>query len=470
MAKKPTYPDTVDATPVKSFFVHMLTRDIELKDAVLDLLDNCVDGIQRRLTKRKRISRRPYAGYRAEITFGEDSFCIHDNCGGIPWQLHAYAFRMGPDQRRQGDSLPTVGTYGIGMKRAIFKIGRACLISTKHENAQYEVEITPEWLDNPDLWRIPVREAEEPRGEDGTTVYVDELRDTVKTEFSQNSPVEEDLIDTVSTHYAFIINKGFTVTINGQVVRPRPTELAFSSDDKKSIRPYIYKTEIGGVKVFLAVGLTRPIPSKEEAADSQDGNRYSSLGAGWTVVCNDRAVLYSDKTEGTGWGEAGVPQYHTQFIAISGIVEFTSADASLLPTTTTKHGINGSSPLYLQVKNRMREGLSTFTQYTNQWKEKALAQEARETIRQTQTYPFEEIRQKAAELTFSRARGPIEGKVYKPSLPKPPKKPDSKQRIAFSKPIRQIETVSEYLFGDNRHEPSEVGTECFDTILREAEG
>ena len=39
--------EAVDATPVKSFFVEMLTRDIELVDAILDLLDNCVDGILR---------------------------------------------------------------------------------------------------------------------------------------------------------------------------------------------------------------------------------------------------------------------------------------------------------------------------------------------------------------------------------------------------------------------------------------
>ena len=50
-AKKP-YKD-VDASPVKSFFVTMLTRDISLSDAILDLLDNCVDGI---LRKKKRVS------------------------------------------------------------------------------------------------------------------------------------------------------------------------------------------------------------------------------------------------------------------------------------------------------------------------------------------------------------------------------------------------------------------------------
>ena len=41
---KPLYAKT---SPSKSFFVDMLTRDIELKDALLDLLDNCMDGVVR---------------------------------------------------------------------------------------------------------------------------------------------------------------------------------------------------------------------------------------------------------------------------------------------------------------------------------------------------------------------------------------------------------------------------------------
>ena len=32
-------------TPTKAFFVEMLTRDIGLNDAILDLLDNCLDGV-----------------------------------------------------------------------------------------------------------------------------------------------------------------------------------------------------------------------------------------------------------------------------------------------------------------------------------------------------------------------------------------------------------------------------------------
>ncbi|KJV41509.1 hypothetical protein [Brevundimonas sp. KM4] len=38
-------PDRANANPSKSFFIAMLTRDIDLVDCILDLLDNSVDGI-----------------------------------------------------------------------------------------------------------------------------------------------------------------------------------------------------------------------------------------------------------------------------------------------------------------------------------------------------------------------------------------------------------------------------------------
>ena len=37
-------PTTVDVSPTKRFFVRMLIRDIELVPAIVDLLDNSVDG------------------------------------------------------------------------------------------------------------------------------------------------------------------------------------------------------------------------------------------------------------------------------------------------------------------------------------------------------------------------------------------------------------------------------------------
>jgi hypothetical protein len=111
----------------KDFFVGMLTRDIELSDAILDLLDNCLDGIVRQ-KKEANKNQNPqfYKGYYSTLTIMQDKFIIEDNCGGIPREItEKYAFRMGRSSDKIDDDLPTVGIYGIGMKRAIFKIGRS---------------------------------------------------------------------------------------------------------------------------------------------------------------------------------------------------------------------------------------------------------------------------------------------------------------------------------------------------------
>ena len=454
--------ETVDATSVKSFFIEMLTRDIDLVDAILDLLDNCVDGILRQ--KGKSSGKTPYKGFKAEIKFDENSFSISDNCGGIPWELHWYAFRMGNARDNKDSNLPMIGVYGIGMKRAIFKIGKRCLISTRNQEDCYEVEITPKWIEDPDKWELPVSESSRPDKEDGTTIVIDELNEGITTHFRERKELFAlELTEKVKTHYAFILGKGFEVQINGKPVEAKPTRMVFN--DK--IKPYIYQTESDGVKVFLSVGFIRSIPSQEDVNAEQEKRRYSSMDAGWTVICNDRAVLYCDRSELTGWGEAGVPRYHTQFIAISGIVEFKSNDAAKLPTTTTKRGIDASSTLYLQVKNKMREGMQIFTNYTNKWKDNV--SESKVHIDSGEPHTLDEIKKETKNLKLSSVKKGLRGKQFKPKVPLPKPEESTVKRISYSKELDDIQKVQEYLFGEEEVTPSKVGEECFDQMLKEAQ-
>ena len=463
---------TVDARPVKSFFVEMLTRDIELVDAILDLLDNCVDGILRQ--KGNSSGETPYAGFKAEIKFDENSFSISDNCGGIPWSLHNYAFRMGKEREDRDSNLPTVGVYGIGMKRAIFKIGKQCLISTQNEGDCYEVEITPGWIAEPNNWHLPVSESPPSNTEDGTTIVIGELNKGIATRFGEGAKEDftRELTEKVKTHYAFILDKGFEVQINGERVVAKPTNLIFDKTEQAqgtdiAIRPYIFQTESDGVKVFLSVGFTRPIPSQEDVNAEQEEKRYSSMDAGWTIICNDRAVLYCDRTELTGWGDAGVPRYHTQFIAISGIVEFQSNDAAKLPTTTTKRGIDASSSLYLQVKNRMREGMQIFTNYTNKWKDNV--SESQGHIDSGSPYTLDAIKEEAEKLKLNPVKSGLKGTQFKPKLPLPQREEPTEKRISYMKDSDDIQTVQKYLFGDEEVKPARVGEECFNQMLKEAQ-
>lgn len=457
----------VSAAPTKSFFVSMLTRDIKLEDAVLDLLDNCVDGINRLGKKR---GPKPYNNFRVDIRFDAASFSITDNCGGIPWDQRNYAFRMGRPPGTDPVS-GSVGVYGIGMKRAIFKMGRRCTIFTRNGNDEYEVEITPEWLKDEDAWDIAVSNRKAGTDAAGTRLSVTDIHEGVSKTFDENEggkAFSSRLENTISTHYAYIMDKGFKVTINGEAVEPKIISLLFMEQERNGsvIRPFIYSDKIDGVEVYLAVGLTGRIPSHMRRDSELEAPTRSSEDAGWTVLCNDRAVLYCDQTEMTGWGELGVPRYHTQFIAIAGVVEFKSAKSSKLPTTTTKRGLDASSPVYIRVKKKMREGMKIFTAYTNKWKgNEAESDKHRE---QCGSLPFNSLKRKTAGLLDAETSGQRRAKQYKPNLPLPTETRPGKRQIRFSKDEKDIVEVARYL-GDPDMSPGAVGERCFDMIHDDAE-
>ena len=461
----------IDASPVKSFFVDMLTRDIALEDAILDLLDNCVDGIQRSVKKLKK--KLPYDGYHANIKFDKDGFSIKDNCGGIPWSLHNYAFRMGRANPKIDKGLMTVGVYGIGMKRAIFKIGKNCVIRTQDKSDSYEVTISEEWMKSND-WILPVIKAKR-IGENGTKIEITKITKDISKQFGGQS-FPEKLKEMISVNYAYIIERGFRVKVNGLKIEPKSTALKFAKAGKKKdniIAPFIYKAQHNGVNIFLAVGFTSPLVGEDQTDQENYKSKYTAKNAGWTIICNDRVVVHCDKTELTGWGSAGVPLFHNQFISIAGMVEFSSNDAAKLPTTTTKRGIDASSTLFLHIRDKMIEGMKIFTNYTNQWKGEYSEQSKKE-IDSVPVLPLSKIKEKTQSVKMSKTKprgsSGVSGSQYKPVLPRPRDKKVSsgKQRISFLRNNNAIRLVSDYIYGKKNISPNKVGNECFEIILDKA--
>lgn len=54
----------------------MITRDISIEDAIVDLLDNSIDGAN-------RINSAIYDGLWIKLTINDKEFSIEDNCGGF---------------------------------------------------------------------------------------------------------------------------------------------------------------------------------------------------------------------------------------------------------------------------------------------------------------------------------------------------------------------------------------------------
>ena len=464
------------ASPTKEFFVRMLTRDIELGDAILDLLDNCLDGILRTAEGRSD-GERPYEGFRAVLKLSPDEFVIEDNCGGIPLETaKKYAFAMGRPPGATDDTPATIGMYGIGMKRAIFKLGTNAVVESRFgEEDGFFVEFTREWMstDNwDDLTVFQLDERKRP-AERGTRITVLEPSDEARSYFADAGKIEEFRV-TVSRHYALIIAKGFEVVIKSsddedvEAIKPKSFELLTSKAEwsESGIHPFALEGMIDGVSVEIYAGLYRPLLSPEELEMEEDG-RATSDDAGWTVACNDRVVIWKDKTRLTGWGEANVPNYHGQFIPITGIVLLRADDPWRLPLTTTKRGIDAASSVFLEVKDFMRAATKSFTTFTNRWKK--FPEERDRMYRESRHVGLSELTTsaKARKIPTRAVRGRPELRRYAPKLPEPRQQKTS-SRISYLVEKSDLGEVVRYFYDETMVTNAEVGKMTFELALRKA--
>ena len=449
----------------------MLTRDIDLRDAILDLLDNCVDGIVR--TKRADSkSKTPYKGFFAKITANPSGFVIEDNCGGIPKEIAStVAFRLGRPTEVKNENLETVGMYGIGMKRAIFKLGRNAVVSSEHKDGAFEVKIEESWLKDDMDWQLQM-EPKPATGDVGTKIIVNNLYPSIQREFNKTESkfLSDELPRCIQELYAVIMAKGFAVYLNTTKLEPIEFKLLLTNGQgETAINPYVFKGEIGKVHAEIIVGFyRRPLTDSEIDAEN-DSPKADLSQAGWSVICNDRLILRSDKSAVTGWGTGNVPRFHNQFSSIAGVVILRSTDPSLLPLNTTKRGIETSSDVYFRLIDYMKEGVKQFTDYTNRWKGKT--EEARQQFKAAMPVNAGDVANLISKEHFKvvsprklTAQG-SSAQVYKPELPMPPKDNDDMRRIAFTRPLIDITFLAREMLADEEAKAGQVGEACFDAQL-----
>ncbi|RDD60208.1 ATP-binding protein [Ferruginivarius sediminum] len=353
-----------DASPPKEFFVNMITKDITIEDAILDLLDNSLDGARKVLYQKN--GQKPviddYNGFEAHLHLDSNNFSIEDNCGGISISdAIDYAFHFGrrPDAP---DGEYAIGVYGIGMKRAMFKMGRAIHIHSSNEKEAFTCDIdVDQWLAEPNNWEIELEDAALIK-ESGTIIKVSRLLDSVSEIYSDMTFINE-LTRIVARDYAVFLDKGFRIFINGEKVHGYKYAVKESDD----FEPHRYSYEDEGVQVEILAGMTASPP--DEIDPTEHG--FVRTGAeyyGWFVLCNDRVVLAANKNGRTVWGNGGFPIWHPQFNGFTGMAIFHSTNPNALPWTTTKRDVDESSPIYRRAVAQMKRATKPWIEYTNQRK------------------------------------------------------------------------------------------------------
>lgn len=447
-------PRKAHASPTKEFFVFMITKDITLQACILDLVDNSVDGARDDLRRigGRRSEETLLEGYNAEITLSREGFRIEDNCGGITIaDAVNYAFHFGRRPGAAPEADFAIGLYGIGMKRAIFKMGKQFTVksSTREEAFSVDVDVD-DWLTQKkriteedgthvevDDWDFPLEE-QEVWERPGTVVEVTNLYAGVEEEFS-DSNFRDNLIMQLRRDYAFIIQKGFRIQVNGIPVEPYIFE--FRVGDK--IRPATFEYSDQGVRVRLTAGIAAP-PQDDVEAESE--LRYDPQYSGWYVLCNDRVVLAADKSERTGWGTAGLARWHSQFNGFVGIVRFDSTDPGALPWDTTKRDIEATNPVYRRALKRMKEAARPYLAYTNRRKSALTVAKKIEALAEPRSY-YEVVRSL-----------PQTERMELPELPEVAK--ITTITIRYSKPLEELDAVKEAL-GDGDLSAAEVGVRTF---------
>lgn len=146
-----------EALPTKELFVDFLTKDLTLNRAITDLVDNGIDGA-RRLTPHGDLR-----GYCVRLKVSPESFEITDNCGGISIDIaRRYAFRFG----RPKDAEPTphsVGQFGVGMKRALFKLGKHFIVDSISHDSCFVLDVNVDEWKNSDQWQFSFKSSRRTR-------------------------------------------------------------------------------------------------------------------------------------------------------------------------------------------------------------------------------------------------------------------------------------------------------------------
>jgi hypothetical protein len=362
--------DFADASPTKQFFIRMITRDIRLEDCILDLIDNSLDGATRQIHE---MSSPPkdntrFAGFEIALLLN-GKFEISDNCGGIGVELAkkvAFHFGRPADVPLEKDYM--IGLYGIGMKRAIFKLGKIIKIESATKKDAFKMSIDVDAWEKNAEWSFAM-DVVKPWTPLGTSLQIPTLRPEITAQFKDPAFVSE-LRRIIARDYSFFLQKQLSIKVNGKPVSPLPYTLRESDD----IAPFREAYIDDGVTVQISAGLAG-IPPDDVTAEAEVSKTEFY---GWFVLCNDRVVLAADKTNRTVWNNDDFSGWHPQYNGFMGLVSFSSKNASKLPWTTTKRDLDIQSDVYRRAIAKMKQVTAKFIAYTSRRKADLEAAKAKE--------------------------------------------------------------------------------------------
>jgi len=327
--------ENVTFSPTKKLFIDVLTRDISISECILDLLDNCVDSYTRNHIHETR---------EVKLSFTPESFLITDSCGGIPkTDFLNEVFRFGATS--YSDNVSTIGVWGIGLKRSIFKLGKIIDFETDDGTDYCKLHIDVEdWLKKENDWNLALSDTHSSNlngVKPCTKICITKLGEEA-TDLFRTTLFTDNIQKTISYYYSRFINDNrIRFKVNNETIEGYEIKIISSNDYK----PVKFNDKFDTVEMQIICWL-----------HFQDAKGKVSPG-GWNIYMNERLILRDDISKDTGWiGEKPyLPKYHPIYTQFRGIVFLTTNEPYKLPMNTSKTGLNTDSKVYHYMLSKMCE-------------------------------------------------------------------------------------------------------------------
>lgn len=433
-----------DASPEKRLFISLITRDISLVDAFLDIIDNSINAALEPMAADLRTaddyqriaSSKTKPKVKIEIDIEPARIVVKDTASGISLQTardHVFKFGRGDDE--SVDTTDRLSVYGIGLKRAMFKCGNRIEIISDHRQGGFELKLNVrQWAKNKqEPWQFEITPRAATKTNCGTKIEISDLYDDVQRRLKDGLFLEQ-LRDRIARTYTFFLDRVVEIFLNGNAIAGQPFEIGSNYTSEK------FKS--GDVTCNVTAGIA-----------ATAGETFRDRNAGWFVFCNGRAVFFGDKTSLTGWGVT-LPIFQPKHRPFLGTVFFVSSNPEALPWTTTKASVNEDSTVWQEAKRHMTtvgRVVITFLdrRYSDDGTEVATAD--------VQGASGAKVSVLKAAVSAQRAF-------------KPPSKPAPKEmRIQYSAKLTDIKKIATYLRKPNMG-GSEVGRYTFNYFLKNEVG
>jgi Histidine kinase-, DNA gyrase B-, and HSP90-like ATPase len=394
---------TVDTSPTKAVVVDSITRDATNEECIFDLIDNSIDAARNAIFSHispKVRTELPdsYAGYEIKLHLSGTSLKIADNCGGISIDnLKKSAFRFG----EQSEQRMGIGAFGVGLNRAMFRLGSVGTLTTDTGRERAEVSLDKETYEELRGWTLPAQELSS-TGKAGTTIEIGRLPPGTSNDFGDPKWVMK-LEHEIARRYGRFIEKDLAIWVGGTKLTNE--EVQIRENGTYEVQEKIYRDE--DVLIHVRYGQHKLHKFPFEAGHSEEQNRRLTTQYGWTILCNDRAVIMSDRSHKTGWE---ITKFHSDFYGFVGYVNFICQDPLKLPWKTTKTDVDLNNHAYQMALKDMRH-------FAEEWRSQA---NKRKHAKNQPKPPPPKPKGKPA-------KSPTKGKKKSSPPPKPTTKPDHNQ-------------------------------------------